>query len=518
MKNKILLFIFFLIFSFCGCEKSTTTQKTFSQSNVEAKKDKNTSTTKNFDFGSCKINDNETFRIKGVVSYPNDKNKYPLVLIIHGDEEINLDESYDKGFKYLSEKLANNGFVAVSIDFSKAYNSTNEEQKINEVVSSYLSLITEQNKVDKFNLSEKIDFTKIGLLGYSKGGEFVFSLADNLKNTNNKISGILSVVPTNLSLSTKLLTTDIKTSILVSELDGEVIGLDGYLIYDKLSSKKRQNSVFITLLEDANHNYYNSKTNKNDANLSYNFESDKSQLSKEEQQNFLENFSVDFFDYSLKNEDLNTLYSKDISSVNKMYNKSVKTLSTTEKSNSLVNLNDKNNFTIENLEVNLTQDALFYKDDLEYGINTPIAPDKIRKLLNIRWNNNESKFSFTPKISDFTKFDSLSIDILQDSSDKLNENKEYQSFSIVLEDKFKNKAVLDLGENLTTLKKYSGNYENTNLGDIKIKHWSRQTFLSEIKIPLSYFGEIDLKNVNKVSFLFNKTNSGAIMIDKIELK
>ena len=51
-------------------------------------------------------------------------------------------------------------------------------------------------------------------------------------------------------------------SILVSELDGEVVGLDGFSIYNMLKEYKNQNILSLTLLKNANHNYFNSKLNQ----------------------------------------------------------------------------------------------------------------------------------------------------------------------------------------------------------------------------------------------------------------
>lgn len=526
MKNKILLFVFFMILFLNGCQKPTTTETTFNQSEIEKKDDINTSSTKKFDLGTYKYKASSgkelSYRLRGVMSFPKEEGKYPLILIAHGNHEnISEDKRFDTGFKYLTEKLANNGFVAVSLDLSKAYiwkyGDGDEQEKMIAMINKYLEVIYKNNKSDD-NLKDRIDFNKIGIIGHSRGGEMVFNLADSLKNTDKKISAILAVAPTNSNVDTKLLTTDIKTSIIVPELDGDVIGLDGYSIYDKLKSKKRQNTVSITLLEDANHNYFNDNLTRNDASFSYNIKEDTKQLSKEEQQEFLGDYAVDFFNYSLKDKIDNSFYDTKVSSINKMYGYGVKTLLTNNKTTSLVDLKNKDNFTSDGVKINLTQDALFYKDDLEPGINTPLGGNHIRKLLSIKWTEKNKSLSFIPKFKDFSNFNSLSIDILQDPSDKLNENIDYQSFSVVLEDKNKNKSIIDLGDNITALEKYDGEFEYTDLDDIKIEYWSRQTFISEIRIPLSNFSGVDLKNINKVSLLFNKKDSGAIMIENIQLK
>lgn len=62
------------------------------------------------------------YELKGVIGVPEGSGSFPLVLITHGSHS-NDNESlcFDTGFSYLAEELAKNGFVAVSMDMSKAY-------------------------------------------------------------------------------------------------------------------------------------------------------------------------------------------------------------------------------------------------------------------------------------------------------------------------------------------------------------------------------------------------------------
>ncbi|WP_367735985.1 hypothetical protein [Clostridium butyricum] len=42
--------------------------------------------------------------------------------------------------------------------------------------------------------------------------------------------------------------------------------------------------------------------------------------------------------------------------------------------------------------------------------------------------------------------------------------------------------------------------------------------MGEVRIPLKDFQNIDLSNIDEVSFLFNKTLSGGILIESIQLQ
>ena len=62
------------------------------------------------------------YSIDGVIGVPAGNGTYPLVLIAHGMHDSDIpDERFDQGFSYLVESLAENGYVAVSMDLSYGY-------------------------------------------------------------------------------------------------------------------------------------------------------------------------------------------------------------------------------------------------------------------------------------------------------------------------------------------------------------------------------------------------------------
>ena len=74
----------------------------------------------------------------------------------------------------------------------------------------------------------------------------------------------------------------------------------------------------MTLLKNANNSYFNSKLEENDANqLNIDL---KNQISREEQEEFLKRFVVDYLKSSFKNKYDNTIYDTKIPTVTKINN------------------------------------------------------------------------------------------------------------------------------------------------------------------------------------------------------
>ncbi|MEG1312170.1 MAG: alpha/beta hydrolase, partial [Romboutsia sp.] len=299
---------------------------------------------------------------------------------------------------------------------------------------------------------------------------------------------------------------------------GDVTTLDGFGIYDILTSKKRESFVGLTLLEKANHNYFNTDIKPNDAKMLSRDLSN--QLTREKQQDFLANYAVDFFNASIKNKIENTLYDSKVSSIDKMYGYDVKTLSSDKNKTEIVSIKDKKNFKADGVEILTTKDAVTVNNDKAQGIDTVPASYEgfnIRDLLNIKWKDSNGKMSFSPSTKDFSEFNSLSIDIVQDSSDELNIKGKNQEFVIQIKDKKGNISKVELDKNTPALDYINGKVEYLELEDSKYKMWSTQTPLTSIKVPLSSFKGIDFNKIDEISLIFDKTKSGSVMIGGFEL-
>lgn len=129
----------------------------------------------------------ETLPLRGVVWMPQGKGPFPLVLIVHGNHQ--MEDFSDDGYGYLGELFASRGIITVSVD----------ENFLNSSTSSLLSLfdggLEEENDARGWVLLEhlrqwrawstdtshelfaKADLERVVLIGHSRGGEAVSEAA-----------------------------------------------------------------------------------------------------------------------------------------------------------------------------------------------------------------------------------------------------------------------------------------------------------------------------------------------------
>ncbi|MEN8076088.1 hypothetical protein ABFP60_03945 [Clostridioides difficile] len=466
------------------------------------------------------------YEVKGSIAVPKGEGKFPIVLITHGSHE-NLDESKEfyTGFDYLVKALAENGYIAVSMDMKMAYiwqygdNDDNEKtiSMANKQIEK-LKLANEGNNPGySMELTNKIDFDKVFLIGHSRGGESIFDVANDQIDKGQNIQGVLSLAPT-LGFNREYGNYDI--SILVPEYDGDISSLDGFKIYEKIKNRNTDYLTSVTLLEKANHNYFNSNIEINDAKMIRSEEELESQLTRSTQEEFLENLSVDFFNISIFKNTENTMYDLNLEQPNKIYDCDVKIQSVNNKVNKLIDVKSTKAFKSKNATVERTQDSWFYADDkieldtITYG-NEEL---KIRPLINIKWKSNKDKVIITPEINDFSNNSSLVFNMVIDYSDKLNEKGMSQCFSIEIKDKLGNISKVVLPKNLVILEYSEGNLDSIEIQGKNYEFWSTTTPIGSLRLPLNKFTDIDLKNVDTISLIFDQTNSGSILIDSIELQ
>lgn len=531
-SNKIIsLAVALTLVLTAGCSKKSSTSSTIKNTVIEKSSlNEYKIKTIEFDLGNkiYKSSNNKEmpYRLGGIMSIPQGDGKFPIVLIAHGSYQ-NEKEGYrfDTGFKYLTEELAKNGYIAISMDVQNAYlwkfGDNDDAKKITYITDEHIESLKKANagEIEGYgiNLKNKLDFENLALIGHSRGGGTIFEIAQEQSNKNQSISALLSIAPTEPNIEYSDI--DINTSILVPEYDGDVVDLSGFYIYDKLTSKKREHFVQLTMLEKANHNYFNNNISFNDSELLGRDVSD--QLSKKQQQEFLANYTVDFLNSAIKNENKNSVYDTKITSPIKMYGCEVKTLFSDKNTVDIASVENVDKFTSEGVTMESTQDSWFFKNDKAQGIKTLTSGYEdlsIRNLINIKWDKINGKISFIPSIKDFSNFNSLSMNVLQDPSSNLNKDAKNQAFTIEIKDKNGNVSRVELDKSVSSLDYISGKLLQLEIEGKNYNDWSVETPLTELRVPLNTFTNIDLSNINEVSLLFDKTDSGSIMISKFELK
>ncbi|WP_210247025.1 alpha/beta hydrolase family protein, partial [Phyllobacterium endophyticum] len=125
--------------------------------------------------------------IQGWVRYPQEAlskqapTRFPVIVFEHGNHDL-IDPSY-KGYDYLAEELASHGYVVVSLDgtfvnyMAGAGDGDWSGQARAQLILGTLDRLREIDKKGQEGalnvLKGKLDFTRIGIMGHSRGGQGV---------------------------------------------------------------------------------------------------------------------------------------------------------------------------------------------------------------------------------------------------------------------------------------------------------------------------------------------------------
>ena len=115
------------------------------------------------------------------VWFPKDEGLFPLVLIVHGNHE--MDESSDPGYAYLGKLLASRGFIVASIDenflnYSWSGNVGEENGARSWLLLKHLELWRRWNQQKGNPFYQRVDLSNIALIGHSRGGEAIVHAAE----------------------------------------------------------------------------------------------------------------------------------------------------------------------------------------------------------------------------------------------------------------------------------------------------------------------------------------------------
>ena len=115
------------------------------------------------------------------VWFPKDEGLFPLVLIVHGNHEMN--ESSDPGYAYLGKLLASRGFIVASIDenflnYSWSGTVGEENGARSWLLLKHLELWRRWNQQKGNPFYQRVDLSNIALIGHSRGGEAIVHAAE----------------------------------------------------------------------------------------------------------------------------------------------------------------------------------------------------------------------------------------------------------------------------------------------------------------------------------------------------
>jgi len=209
--------------------------------------------------------------LNGIVWYPKEKGRYPLVLCIHGNHPAQ--EFSEAGYDYLGEHLASLGIIFVSVDENFLNGSIgNENDARAYVLLHHAKTILSWNNDPSNPLYGILDTQNIGIIGHSRGGEAVVHAASFNKlsrypdngtlefDFNLPIRAVVSIAPIEgqYKPSMKTISTNnINYLVLHGSQDGDVFFFAGTRLYNsvQLSEEFIKASFWIY---GANHAQFNS--------------------------------------------------------------------------------------------------------------------------------------------------------------------------------------------------------------------------------------------------------------------
>ena len=141
-------------------------------------------------------------------------------------------------------------------------------------------------------------------------------------------------------------------------------------------------------------------------------------------------------------------------------------------------------------------------------------------LVSLTFKNTKDKVSFKlPNNNDFTKFDTLCLESMQNSTDPINEGKD-KMLDITLTDKNGSSYTISTEPNTNSLQHQPGKMTSISLRDEEAQTmYSNITPLSTLMIPLSKFdGKVDISKISKVDISPSKsTEQGSFLLQSMYL-
>ena len=226
-----------------------------------------------------------TLQVRGTLYYPADRDEpSPLLVFVHGNHgscdsgqapDCTIFKRNDAGYAYLAENLASWGYVVVSLDQDQMMARQDNPKgkgmhQRRRLIAALLDALYEANEApllvdENSNLGSllvgKLDFTRIGLMGHSRGGDAITSFLDYNRmrpepGRRYPIRGAISLAPVDYERRAPYGTPYMT---ILPWCDGDVSNLQGARFYER-SQYVKPDDPFPRIQSSqlgANHNWYN---------------------------------------------------------------------------------------------------------------------------------------------------------------------------------------------------------------------------------------------------------------------
>ena len=195
------------------------------------------------------------------------------------------------GYEYVAKSLAKQGYVVVSINANRGINGAPEvsgDSGLNlrrgRLVLRHLQELAKWNAGTSsapaslgFPLQGVLDFSHVGLMGHSRGGEGMRAAVDQFRESGSPwparigpitFEALFEIAPVDGQTSRVLNAVDLAWNVLLPGCDGDISDLQGVKPFDRMlaittEAVSRPKSTFEVY--GANHNFYNTEWQQSDA-------------------------------------------------------------------------------------------------------------------------------------------------------------------------------------------------------------------------------------------------------------
>lgn len=221
--------------------------------------------------------------INGRVWLPAGEGKFPLILMVHGNHTMEYFST--DGYDYLGELLASRGFIAVSVDedfinYSNTYGAPNDNYKLRAwMMIQHLIQLQSMNDDPASIFYQKINFDQVGLVGHSRGGQAVLTVADYKtffddpellkKMALVDVQGVVAIAPTDTRVDDKKPSIhNVSYLLLHGARDADVYNFRGDQQFYRASFDPNYDGFRATVyIADANHTQFNTSWGSMDLSL-----------------------------------------------------------------------------------------------------------------------------------------------------------------------------------------------------------------------------------------------------------
>jgi hypothetical protein len=483
---------------------------------------------------------------------------HPGCPIPEGDEvdrwpcDPQLEQPNYRGFAYLVRELAENGYVALSININAentfGFGEPVPGERLGQLIDMHLQALAEANKGEPnafgIDLQGRADLNRLAFIGHSRGGDSTYWLTREkglaqpdafARLGYGPVAGLLMITPAGIQAG--LAGAPVPLAIILSACDRDVFHQEGQIFYEATRMDSEQSSWASSVwLERANHNFFNEILRDEAAGRPDRPDCDPI-LKADTQRNFLSSYALDF---------LETIFNQDtgLESVSASHlGMDIQSQAPDElfglpaRVAALAPYPDRMPLLLPasdaELDSNLAGGSVSAADITtffcEAGYYTPFMkpgsePCKRVNLtipgnpamLVLSWSQPGGELRFTlPEASDLSQYSAVSLRAAGDPLSSLNTATSPQAFSIRLTDKNGNTGSVQTRPDEPALLFPQGEVQDNE--PFEGGMFTGRVPMTTIRLMLADFSGVDLTAISEIALVFDQTSSGSLFTGDIEL-